>query len=812
MSNDIYNNSHENKYSNFFVIQVYRKKLSWLFFALFSLVVFIHLLVLLVIVLILANLFDVFAWSLWLIFSGLFFALLIIGSFIRSQLLTNSGQKLALTMGGVRLFIDKTDNHSNNQWVDNGQLNHSNHSTAQFFKTFIRAKSIQELPSGYGRLYEFCEQMSIASGIAMPMLYVLPAEKGVNACVAGHDDSLVLIVTQGAVDKLSNEQLYALIAHEFGHILHGDAKFNIRLSIMMAGLSLIYESADWLENKIFGDFNKDYHHNSQFNNVKDWLLAVNQPKIKFSYSPSLDNMPIGAYVLLGFLFVSLGIYRLIGFFGMASYRWLCRQFNHQRELLADATSVQLTRSYAIADLLKDMDNKFDGKLYSTQVAGFGFFFFADPNGKNNILSSHPDFKKRIHAINEQLFFKFGEGVTKHFDQYKLQSALDDVICHRDILPIDEELVQIKPIDIEYFDKDFDSGFETIVDGRLIVGQAFKEDFIDKKYTPSPSYIAINKTDSCDEFVAKKLSWQIEKHLKDPIGVIVVIECIILCDNANNDKLTLDNNKVSLNQVLAMDLPNNNIYHHIDNALLIDVAKLPQNHRQHLMIYALKYLKHRLKNPINQNDKTDSHLLKYHQNLLSLLDYYDEPAKQTHNKQTHNKQINNKLSFDKRYGWFIYANIWLFVIINLSNYFKMDNNELWQHLSNCCTKYNKTHACNQCNICQLISQNSVIKAAWITLFLVSLQGNYFLLNKADVILGLTDNSLRLMGINHHFDQNDIIKIHHLDMIDWLKLLLSVRLDTPLPIVYLKTWQSILHYDDIIDGREFVIDKLFAMNFT
>ena len=54
-------------------------------------------------------------------------------------------------------------------------------------------------------------------------IYIID-EMTINACAIGWR---TIAVTQGAIDTLSREQLKGLIAHEFGHIIHGDTIINM---------------------------------------------------------------------------------------------------------------------------------------------------------------------------------------------------------------------------------------------------------------------------------------------------------------------------------------------------------------------------------------------------------------------------------------------------------------------------------------------------------------------------------------------------------------------------------------------------------
>src|SRR5207244_10213669 len=80
------------------------------------------------------------------------------------------------------------------------------------------------------KLLNVVEEMSIASGVPMPQVYVMDDESGINAFAAGHTTSDAAVsVTRGCMKLLSRDELQGVIAHEFSHILNGDMRLNLRL-------------------------------------------------------------------------------------------------------------------------------------------------------------------------------------------------------------------------------------------------------------------------------------------------------------------------------------------------------------------------------------------------------------------------------------------------------------------------------------------------------------------------------------------------------------------------------------------------------
>ena len=90
------------------------------------------------------------------------------------------------------------------------------------------------------RLLNVVEEMAVASGVPVPAVHLLPAEPGINAFAVGLDTSRSSIaVTDGCMRKLSRDELQGVIAHEFSHLLNGDARLNLRLLGLVHGILVI---------------------------------------------------------------------------------------------------------------------------------------------------------------------------------------------------------------------------------------------------------------------------------------------------------------------------------------------------------------------------------------------------------------------------------------------------------------------------------------------------------------------------------------------------------------------------------------------
>lgn len=551
--------------SDFFTVQRHYKKLSFVFYGLFCFVVILHVMAMLIVCLVLTytltNSVDLSYWFMGI--AGLFLYIIVGIAFQKQKVLTG-GRAIAERMGAVRLLV-------------------ANNSPEPVYRpNFIRVAKTAELPSSYARAYEFAEQMSLASGVPLPAMYVLPSEKGVNAFVAGFDvQDTVLVLTQGAVDELDNDSLYGLIGHEFGHILHGDAKLNLRVYVMMAGLSWLYEAAEWLSDFALGDFQKKEPAVSAnaMHTHDDWVRYWRQQNAKYrqrerGYNSS-EDAEAEAFALLAVLPVVsvLVVLRLFGLIGMASHEWIVAKFNRQREFLADATSMQLTRSSGIVVLLNRIEQGVPTVIdvpYSTHM---GHFFFASISDEG-MFDTHPKVQERLLALNAYHYQNFGQAITEHLNKDKLKHAHDIICLHEPIVPLSQVKTSYETIE-------FQSVQDRVVDGRLVVDEAWYDwnatDEINENqhqndseracdvsvsacyYSPTSkqtvadlwgtthTYQDDKQTDSqalmtYNDLKAFNAHWEITKHERKFIGAIALVHTLLALKSGtvsvNNDNQTL----------------------------------------------------------------------------------------------------------------------------------------------------------------------------------------------------------------------------------------------------------------------------------
>lgn len=173
------------------------------------------------------------------------------------------------------------------------------------------------------RLLNLCEETAAAAMLPAPAVYLIDGNAAINAFAAGTERGNAAIgVTRGALEQLTRDQMQALLAHEFSHIRHGDMCLNQYLSGWLYGLQSIAGSGRYLLEGQDGD--ADYRRSKNVDNHPfDGLLEIVLPLLPTS--------------LIGALLLALGAV------GSLCARWIQAAVLRQREFLADAEAVRLTR-------------------------------------------------------------------------------------------------------------------------------------------------------------------------------------------------------------------------------------------------------------------------------------------------------------------------------------------------------------------------------------------------------------------------------------------------------------------------------------
>ena len=223
----------------------------------------------------------------------------------------------------------------------------------------------------YRQLLNVVDEMSIASGISTPPVYILN-QSGINAFAAGlsYDDA-VIGVTKGAIEAFNREELQGVIAHEFSHIFNGDMRLNIRISGLLHGILLI---------GLIG---------------REILDSLNHVRYSGGGKSSKKGDIRGAIVIVGIGF------SIVGFVGTFVGEIIKAFISQQREYLADASAIQFTRyPQGIANALRKIGSR-SSSINATSVSTYSHFYFADAISGfwDNFFSTHPKLDDRILRID-----------------------------------------------------------------------------------------------------------------------------------------------------------------------------------------------------------------------------------------------------------------------------------------------------------------------------------------------------------------------------------------------------------------------------
>jgi Zn-dependent protease with chaperone function len=223
------------------------------------------------------------------------------------------------------------------------------------------------------KLLDVVEEMAIASGTQVPHVYVMDDERGINAFAAGHSTSdMVICATGGAIKRLKRDELQGVIGHEFSHILNGDMRMNLRLMGLVFGILCL---------ALFGRGLMQvgsYRTGSRGNNAQFALL-------------------IGGLMLL-----------CIGSIGVFFAKLIKSAISRQREVLADASSVQFTRNPSgLANALKKVGGC-GSRIDDANAEDASHFFFANgmTESFSSMFSTHPPLEERIKLLEPDWDGKF----------------------------------------------------------------------------------------------------------------------------------------------------------------------------------------------------------------------------------------------------------------------------------------------------------------------------------------------------------------------------------------------------------------------
>ena len=217
-------------------------------------------------------------------------------------------------------------------------------------------------PKKHREYYSLVEGLTIASGMPMPELYVMPSSQ-INAFASGRDPNHAIIcVTLGALEKLDKRELEGVLAHELSHISNYDMRYMTLVAVMVGSIAIMSElflKSLWFSNK------------ESKNNWVFLLIGI--------------IMAILAPIFVHLVYLSI---------------------SRKREYSADASAIKFTRyPLGLISALKKIKHDYsleqleDEKKVSKVIAPL---FFSTPfrKGLEELGSTHPPIEKRIESLEK----------------------------------------------------------------------------------------------------------------------------------------------------------------------------------------------------------------------------------------------------------------------------------------------------------------------------------------------------------------------------------------------------------------------------
>lgn len=88
-------------------------------------------------------------------------------------------------------------------------------------------------------VYHLVENLCITAGVPMPKIYIME-ENAINAFATGRNPATASVaITRGAIEKLQNEELEGVIAHELSHIKNYDIRFMMLVAVLVGSVSIM---------------------------------------------------------------------------------------------------------------------------------------------------------------------------------------------------------------------------------------------------------------------------------------------------------------------------------------------------------------------------------------------------------------------------------------------------------------------------------------------------------------------------------------------------------------------------------------------
>jgi len=221
------------------------------------------------------------------------------------------------------------------------------------------------------QLMNVVRELTLAAGIPMPKVYIIP-DSAPNAFATGRDPQHASIaVTSGLLEKLDREELQGVIGHELSHVRNYDIRFTLLVGVLVGSIALLADM--FLRFTFWGGMGGG----------------------RRSSSSSGSDSSSGIQAIVFVIAIVLAILAPI------AARLVQLAVSRQREYLADASSVELTRN---PQGLEDALMKIAADQEPLEVANraTAHLYVVNPmkklSGGSGLFSTHPPILDRVNRL------------------------------------------------------------------------------------------------------------------------------------------------------------------------------------------------------------------------------------------------------------------------------------------------------------------------------------------------------------------------------------------------------------------------------
>jgi len=219
------------------------------------------------------------------------------------------------------------------------------------------------------QLMNVIQEMAIAANVPMPKVYVID-DTAPNAFATGRDPQHASVaITTGLLEKLDREELQGVMAHELSHVRNFDIRFALLVGVLVGSIALL----------------------------ADFFL-----RFTFWGGGRRSNNDRGGSGGLQAIFFVVAI--VLSILAPIAARLVQLAVNRQREYLADASSVQLTRNpYGIERALAKIST--EQEVLEVANRATQHMYFTNPIKKfeeraSGLFSTHPATLDRINRLRQ----------------------------------------------------------------------------------------------------------------------------------------------------------------------------------------------------------------------------------------------------------------------------------------------------------------------------------------------------------------------------------------------------------------------------